>query len=227
MECWWEWCVRQYWVISATWRYTQPKERSKLEDTVLSLLDRNFGQNHHTYQENFYNNVRLSQTLLDRKVRVCGTMRVNRSIPCDLEGEGKHFKKGQSVFRRKSDIMAQVWKDKRLVRMVSTIHEATIVNTGWKDRKTNMEIQKPYAVVQFNKFLKGADRADQYLSYYSVLRKTVKWLKKVVLYLLNCALFNTFFCVQDTTYKQKSKVQELPAWGRKLLDIRSPESKWV
>jgi hypothetical protein len=30
--------------------------------------------------------------------------------------------------------------------MISTVHEATTVNTGWKDRKTNMEIKKPYAV---------------------------------------------------------------------------------
>ena len=33
------------------------------------------------------------------------------------------------------------------------------------------------------------------------------------------------FCVQDTKYKQKSKVQEIPAQGRKVLDIRSLESK--
>jgi len=79
------------------------------------------------------------------------------------------------------------------VQMISMVHEATIVNTGGKDKKTSMEIKKPYAVVQYNKFMKGVDRADQYLSFYSVLRKTVKWLKKVVLYLLNCALFNAFF----------------------------------
>jgi len=30
----------------------------------------------------------------------------------------------------------------------------------------NMEIKKPYAVVQYNKFIKGVDRADPYLSYY-------------------------------------------------------------
>ena len=40
--------------------------------------------------------------------------------------------------------------------------------------------------------MKGVDRADQYLSYYSILRKTMKWCKKVVLWLLNCALFNVF-----------------------------------
>jgi len=42
----------------------------------------------------------------------------------------------------------------------------------------------PYAVDQYGKLMKGVDRADQYLSYYSVLRETVKWSKKVALYLL-------------------------------------------
>ena len=88
-----------------------------------------------------------------------------------------------------------------------------------------MEIKMPYAVDQYSKLMKGVDKANQYLSYYSFLRETVKWSKKVVLYLLNCALFNAFFCVQDTKYKQKSKVQELPVRGRKALRIRSPESK--
>jgi len=60
-------------------------EGKKLEDTVLSLLDRNLGQNHHIYQDNFYNSVRLAETLLDRNVGVCGTKRADRGIPCDLE----------------------------------------------------------------------------------------------------------------------------------------------
>jgi len=32
-----------------------------------------------------------------------------------------------------------------------------------------MEIKKPYTVGQYNKFIKGIDRADQYLTYNSVL----------------------------------------------------------
>jgi len=62
--------------------------------------------------------------------------------------------------------------------MISTIHDTTTVNKGRKDTNTNMEIKKPYAVVQYSKFIKGLDRADQYLTYYSVLKKTVKWSKK-------------------------------------------------
>jgi len=90
--------------------------------------------------------------------------------------------------------------------MISTIHDATIVNKGRKDRKTNMEIKKPYAVVQYCKFIKGIDRADQYLTYYSVLKNTVKWPKKVVLYLLNCVLFSAFFVYRTlNTNKVKYK----------------------
>jgi len=50
-------------------------EGRKLEDTVLSLLDSNLGQNHHICQYNFYNSVRLAQTLLDGNMRVCGAKR--------------------------------------------------------------------------------------------------------------------------------------------------------
>jgi len=52
-------------------------EGKKFEDTVLSLLGGNLGLNHHIYQDNYYNSVRLAETLLDRNVRVCGTIRAN------------------------------------------------------------------------------------------------------------------------------------------------------
>jgi hypothetical protein len=80
-------------------------EGKNLEDTVLSLLYRNLGQHFFIYQDNFYNSVRLAQTLLDRNVRVCGTMRANRGIPRDLEGEGKHLKKGESAFRDRKSVV--------------------------------------------------------------------------------------------------------------------------
>jgi hypothetical protein len=62
--------------------------------------------------------------------------------------------------------------------MISTIHDATIVNKGRNDRKTKMEIKKPYLLGQYNKFIKDVHRTDQYLSYYSVLKETVKWPKR-------------------------------------------------
>ena len=147
-------------------------------------------------------------------------MRLNRGIACHLEEEGKCLKKGQSAFWREGDVMVQVWKDKRLVQMISTMHEATIVNSGQKDRKINMEIKKLYVVAWYNKFMKGIDRADQYLSFYSVLRKTVKWSKKVVLYLLNCALFNAFFVYRTLNINKKVQYKNfLHTVGRSWISV--------
>ena len=85
--------------------------------------------------------------------------------------------------------------------MRSTIHDATTVNEGRKDRKTNMEIKKLYAVFQYNKFIKGIGRADQYLSFYSVLRKCKMVEESGTVSAKLCAL-QRIFCVQDTKYKQ-------------------------
>jgi hypothetical protein len=52
--------------------------------------------------------------------------------------------------------------------------------------------KKPISISEYVMFMKGVDRADQYLGHYSLLRKTVKWTMKVALWLINCALFNSF-----------------------------------
>jgi hypothetical protein len=66
----------------------------------------------------------------------------------------------------------------RLVRVISIIHDATTVHKGRKDRKTNMEIKKPYAVSQYNNFIKCIDMSDYYISFHSVLTKTLNGRKK-------------------------------------------------
>ena len=69
-----------------------------------------------------------------------------------------------------------------------------------------MEIKKPYVVVQYSKFIKDVDRANQHLS----SEENCKMVKKGgTLSAKPCAL-QRIFCVQDAKYKQ-SKVQELPA----------------
>ena len=88
--------------------------------------------------------------------------------------------------------------------MISTIHNTNLADTQKKCRKTNREIRKPGCVLDYNKYMKGADRADQFLSYYPIYRKTIKWSKKVVLYLFNCALFNSFRVYQHFNERSKS-----------------------
>jgi hypothetical protein len=68
--------------------------------------------------------------------------------------------------------------------------------------KTNMEINKPYAVVQYNKFIKGVERAEQYLS----SEEHCKMVNKSGTVSAKLCTPQHIFCVQDTKYKQKPKV---------------------
>jgi len=115
---------------------------------------------------------------------------------------GEQILETRSPFPRKGDVNVQVRKDKRLVQMISMIRDATIVNIGRKERKTNMEIKKSDTVVQYTKFMKDVYRADQYLIYYLVLRKT-KIFKKGGTVSAKLCTRQCIFCLYDTKYKQK------------------------
>jgi len=73
--------------------------------------------------------------------------------------------------------------------MISTIQDSTMIDVPRRNEEVK---KKPICIFQHNMFMKGVDRADQYLSYYSFSRKTVKWSKKVAFCFINCALFNSF-----------------------------------
>ena len=76
-----------------------------------------------------------------------------------------------------------------------------------------------------NKFIKSVDRADQYLTYYPFLKKTVTWSKKVVLYLLNCVLFNAFFVCRTLSTKYKNFLHELGrSWISEVQNRRESSS---
>lgn len=40
--------------------------------------------------------------------------------------------------------------------------------------------------------MNGVDLADQYLTYNPIVRNSIKWRKKALIFMLNCSLFNSF-----------------------------------
>lgn len=175
-----------------------------LKNTVMELLTHFCGKWHHLYMDNYYNSVELAENLFTKKIRVCGTVRQNRGFPEKL----KHSKLNvfETRYQRKGEVLAQLWRASKtkMIRMISTIHNANLIDTQKRCRKTNRTIQKPESVLDYNKYMKGVDRADQFLSYYPIYRKTIKWSKKVALYLFNCALFNAFRMYQHFNAEHKS-----------------------
>ena len=95
-------------------------QSSTIPETVRTLLNRLTGHGHILYMDNFYNSVHLSKALLAEKTHVCGTLRNHRGEPAEFRNQ--QLKKGKIAALRQEDILLVAWKDKRIVKMVTTCH---------------------------------------------------------------------------------------------------------
>ena len=107
---------------------------------------------------------------------------------CQKQSQKLNLKKnGECVFRRDGPLLCFKWREKKDVTMLSTIHEA--VETGKTDREGN-KIEKPEAVYYYCSRMGGVDLSDQLLNYFSFLRKSTKWSRKLLIHLFNRVILN-------------------------------------
>ncbi|CAG5037070.1 unnamed protein product [Parnassius apollo] len=136
--------------------------------------------------DNFYNSIDLAEELIRKKTFMCGTLRPNR------KGNPKKIisiklKRGQIVGKMyPNGVRVIKWTDKRPVHMISTCrnHNLTLKSTGKTNRITGNIIKKPQCVITYNENKKGIDFNDQMSSYYSSLKRGVKWFRKVMMEIL-------------------------------------------
>jgi hypothetical protein len=69
-----------------------------LTETVNLLLEHYEGKGYNLYQDNYYNSVRLAEELLQKSIRVSGTIRVNRGLPKDIIEVAKNLRRVRSLF---------------------------------------------------------------------------------------------------------------------------------
>ena len=86
-----------------------------------------------------------------------------------------------------------------------TSHLAAVVNTGSSNSK-NERIMKPQVILDFNQGRLGSDLSDQLSSYYTCLRRSIKWYRKVAFELLfGTALINSYLI-----YKENYATSKVP-----------------
>jgi hypothetical protein len=81
---------------------------------------------------------------------------------------------------KKIDVLMHVWRSKR----DDSIHIAGSVNPPLPKEGNWLRFKEASQFTEYNKFVKYVDWADQDLSYHSILWKTLKWSKKVILHLV-------------------------------------------
>ena len=143
----------------------------------------------------------------------CGTLRKNRKeLPQNLMVD-KHVglqERGQAIFSKCLNLILYCWRDRKIIRLLSTIHGTTLstCERSMKDRETakfaRKEISCPVAVRDYSKFMGGVDLADQLYSYYCFGKKSRKWTKKIFFYVLELMVLNSYILYNSTRAKKIS-----------------------
>ncbi|KAI4476608.1 hypothetical protein M0802_014850 [Mischocyttarus mexicanus] len=140
----------------------------------------------------------LAFKFLNSKTHVVGTVRCNeKNMPSFVMSYP--LKRGEMVAREDPNgIVVLKWKDVRNVRILSTKHPPIMTpssNSTYRGRPTKM---KPLAIREYNIGKSGIDRSDQMVSYATNLRKSIKWYRKLAIYLLLRTTIPQNGCSQKT-----------------------------
>ena len=203
-------------------------EMGVTEGVVLMLVDPIAGLGHHLYTDNLYTSPQLYAELRRRGFEACGTMRLNRrGVPPEAKSSSP---KGERRAVCIDDNLRVVqWHDKRTVSILSTLQSDSTVTIERRSRHApggREEVEKPEAVVEYNKYMAGVDLGDQLLSYYGFPHRTVKWWRRAFFFLFDAAIVNSYimYCL-SVTGRRLSQEQFRSALAKQLLSSAStPEA---
>ena len=203
---------------------------------VLGLLQKSklLDQGYHVYMDNYYTSVELLEELYLRATFSAGTCRINRKAVPKAMKDIK-LKMGEVCFRRSDTILALKWFDKRAVLILSTIHEAVEITTGKKDRYGN-PITKPECIYDYTTNMRGCDLSDQLMTSYSLLRRSLKWWRKLFFHLFALCINNAYILYKkftndpvphDTFMEQLAEMLLMSSIPSRTLAVTRPRSPLV
>ena len=130
-----------------------------------------------------------------------GTMIKNRvPLPDVVRAPSFSMQGDETRAFRAGSLLTVAWraasKKKPLIMLSSNcVHQSVTV----RSRRTTQ--QKPMVVDLYNHSMNGVDRADQYTVYYSFIRRSVKWWRKVFFWLLEVAVVNSYILYKCTVVR--------------------------
>lgn len=125
------------------------------------------------------------------------------------------------AFRNKhSDILALAWKDKRVVSMISTCHNANTQEIRRTGKNNIVEVvNKPVVICDYTAKMGGVDRSDHYCTSYSFARKSLKWCCKLYFWILEMSVVNSFILYNMERSKNNLRPVSHMAYRKELIKL--------
>ena len=101
--------------------------------------------------------------------------------------------------------MVIAWRAKSKKTPVIMISSACSAGITEVQNRKGEVVQKPVAVDTYNHSMNRVDCNNQHCTYYSFVRKTLKWWRKIFFYLLECSTVNSYILYQEACHQAGTK----------------------
>lgn len=170
---------------------------------IVVRLTRNIerNKNHRVYFDNFYSSIPLAAYLKENGILCLGTIRKDR-LPNNKIPDEKTIKKDPrgksyeyiSVFEN-TPITVTSWKDNKQVNLLSTYCGTQPMLTTKrydKNLKKKIEIECPYIIKEYNRFMGGVDLLDSLIGRYKIRMRSRKWYMRIFYHLIDMSVVNSW-----------------------------------
>ena len=162
---------------------------------VMDVIEPYLDKGYHCFTDRYYSSVPLVQALQERQTTFTGTIMKNRAdLPDPIRLPSFRLGGGEVVSYRCDRMMVLAWRaesKKKPLIMITSSGAATMVEIHPR-RVSADPVLKPSVVDTYNHSMNGVDVADQMTVFYSFVRKTLKWWRKIFFWLLEVSIVNSY-----------------------------------
>ena len=195
---------------------------------VMKLMGSHLEKNHVVVMDNYFTSVPLFVNLLARSTYACGTVRSNRKYLPEQFGTKQDLVPGKSKFWQSGNLVATLWQDKQVVRILSSCCEPQGADTVTRRRRNQntTSLPCPPAVKMYSQYMGGVDRSDRMVRTYSVSRASKKWWFRLFYYFLDTCIANSYILYHSSpNHPSLTELEFIKALSLSLIGSSSKESQ--
>ena len=150
--------------------------------TIVELTNNVVNRNHVIAFDSYYAYLNIVRYLTRRNIGCVATLDSRRRlIPIEIKKPRRTMQPQEAYFQKDQNVMTMVFKDKRFVRIISSIHGRQLDQNN-----------RPIALRDYNNWARGVDLSNQLVSSYHHGHKSVKWYKILALNFLETSIANAY-----------------------------------
>lgn len=200
--------------------------------TFANLLQNQFPDNKFSlYFDNFFTSASLVSKLGKMGFGATGTVRENRTDKCPLENSAVMKKKDRGVYDSAVDkdenIVCVRWKDNSVVTLLSNEYGLCPIQKAIRYSSTNkkkVDIQQPYVVQYYNRYMGGVDQMDNNIANYRIGLRGKKWYIPILFWMFDICMSNSWVLsrkfglkLDNLEFRRRAVIAILQKYGKPPL----------